>query len=678
MANLKYYNNSTSKWEEIKVSTRFKELLNTKKLIADQNYVNIEITNYNPNEDVLFVILNSTWLQKDEDYVINGGLLRIESKDGSNWINGDTFNFVVLKNVDKDAIPTTDGSLIQDGSITIAKLATSLQNYINKIGDAELTTITDDLSGAINEINTQLSKNVQQIHDAKTPTNYKGAVLCFVDDDGYSSVLEKWKPIADEKGIDISLGIITSLVGQTNYLSLSDLHNLENQGFSILSHTKTHPHMDAITTTELITELKDSRDFLRSNGFKDTGALVYPYGFDQSNITLKNTIRQYYNYGINAWATYNTVPIDNFWIQRIDGDQSSYDVMKPYLDNAIANNGLLVIMTHCGLYPTTFNDSQKLELLIDYAKSQNVPILNIEDALEYFGNVISAGDYTDSDNFILSKNGKTKGLNNIKYLNDQTLDIDRVITEYEAETITVQPVSYSHDTVIGAGGIITTYRQGLVDSVENYSYQIYTQVNSSKMLKRIWINGTGWGSWTKINSEYDNVFYLNNENSNIDRAITEYTAQAITIQPFSYSYDTAYGSGGVIKTYRNGVIDGYENYSYQEYTSVIGNVKLQRFWLNSGSWSAWSGLGNNIYSSLALNTVFSKKMTDYTKNMITYETVSNTNASSAPIVGIGGTLTTYRFSDDNYGWQEYKAWNSKTKYQRTWYNSTWNAWEQVC
>ena len=179
MANLKYYNNQTSKWEEIKVSTRFKELLNTKKLTADQNYVNIEITNYNPVEDVLFVILNSTWLQKDEDYVINGGLLRIESKDGSNWKSGDTFNFVVLKNVDKDDLPSADGSLIQNGSITITKLATSIQNYINKIGTAELNTIADDLSGAVNEIRLQLSNivNTSGYINALNPCIYALAPL---------------------------------------------------------------------------------------------------------------------------------------------------------------------------------------------------------------------------------------------------------------------------------------------------------------------------------------------------------------------------------------------------------------------------------------------------------------------------------------------------------------------
>ena len=120
MANLKYFNNTTGLWEEIKVSTKFKDLYNTTKLTQDQNYANIGITGFNPNEDVLFSIWNSTWLQKDQDYIINGGLLRIESKDGSNWSNGDTFNFIALKNVDKNALPSADGSLIQDGSITIA------------------------------------------------------------------------------------------------------------------------------------------------------------------------------------------------------------------------------------------------------------------------------------------------------------------------------------------------------------------------------------------------------------------------------------------------------------------------------------------------------------------------------------------------------------------------------
>lgn len=165
MANLKHFNSVTGQWEEIKVSTKFTELLHTEKITQDQNYANIGITNFNPNEDVLFAICNNTWIQKDEDYTINGGLLRIESKDGSNWKNGTTFNFVALKNVDKDALPTTDASLLQDGSITIAKLASSLQTYINKIGTAELTAVADDLSGAVNELSSQMSKMVKVITD---------------------------------------------------------------------------------------------------------------------------------------------------------------------------------------------------------------------------------------------------------------------------------------------------------------------------------------------------------------------------------------------------------------------------------------------------------------------------------------------------------------------------------
>jgi hypothetical protein len=228
MANLKHFNSATGKWEEIKVSTKFKDLLNTEKLTQDQNYVNIGITSYNPVEDVIFVFLNSTWLQKDQDYVINGGLLRIESKDGSNWSNGDTFNFVVLKNVDKDDLPSADGSLIQNGSITIAKLASSLQTYINKIGTAELATVADDLSGAVNELNSQLSDmvtfldkyiflatNVGEINEDWSPALQKalddikttgGNILCT-----QSSYSFRTKIIADSTSEDTSYGEINHI-----------------------------------------------------------------------------------------------------------------------------------------------------------------------------------------------------------------------------------------------------------------------------------------------------------------------------------------------------------------------------------------------------------------------------------------------------------------------------------
>lgn len=171
MANLKFHNSTTGEWEEIKVSTRLKDLYHTTKLTQDQNYVDIGVTNFNPNEDVVFSICNSTWLQRDDDYIVNDGLLRIESKDGTNWKNGDTFNFVVLKNVDKDALPSADGSLIQDGSITIAKLATTLQTAINKVGTAALTTSATTLSDAINELNTSLSDVAHKTGSVQTNLN---------------------------------------------------------------------------------------------------------------------------------------------------------------------------------------------------------------------------------------------------------------------------------------------------------------------------------------------------------------------------------------------------------------------------------------------------------------------------------------------------------------------------
>lgn len=219
MANLKYFNTTSGLWEEIKVSTKFKDLYNTTILSQDQNYANIGITNFNPNEDVLFSIWNSTWLQKDIDYTLNGGLLRIESKDGSNWKSGSTFNFVALKNVDKDALQSADGSLIQDGSITIAKLATSIQTYINKIGVTALTTTAVTLSDAINELNTLLSDMLQQIllRPKMTTTN----ITYYVSPTG-SDTNDGLTSITAFKTIQHAIDILPKMLNHAVVINVSD------------------------------------------------------------------------------------------------------------------------------------------------------------------------------------------------------------------------------------------------------------------------------------------------------------------------------------------------------------------------------------------------------------------------------------------------------------------------
>lgn len=128
MANLKYYNTTTSAWEEIKVSTRLTTYQNRVILSTVSGTASIGITQFNPADDVLLVFQDSTYIQNVLDYTISGDGLTIYhiNNPSQTWNANTCFDFIVLKNVQRD-IPSADGSLIQNGSITDAKLATGIQ-----------------------------------------------------------------------------------------------------------------------------------------------------------------------------------------------------------------------------------------------------------------------------------------------------------------------------------------------------------------------------------------------------------------------------------------------------------------------------------------------------------------------------------------------------------------------
>lgn len=80
-----------------------------------------------------------------------------------------------------------------------------------------------------------------------------------------------------------------------------------------------------------------------------------------------------------------------------------------------------------------------------------------------------------------------------------------------------------------------------------------------------------------------------------------------------------------------------------------------------------------IMSNQSSNT--EKPITDYVVGEITHERVSTSNSSGMPDPGYG-VLTTYRFIDDAFSYQEWKKATSVKKHIRNWNpnTSSWGAW----
>lgn len=130
---------------------------------ADKNTVPIGISAFNKDTDILYVYVNSTYIEVDEDYTIDATSENISKVSGI-WIgnNTTTFNFIVLKNV--NAAYYADGRLIEDGTISRSKLSVSLNvelvptyskiNVLNYVENRE--TIYDGVTSAVNAINSAL------------------------------------------------------------------------------------------------------------------------------------------------------------------------------------------------------------------------------------------------------------------------------------------------------------------------------------------------------------------------------------------------------------------------------------------------------------------------------------------------------------------------------------------
>ena len=101
--------------------------------------------------------------------------------------------------------------------------------------------------------------------------------LTVTFDDGWRSAYTEALPVLREASVPANVALITGTVGWEDYLTLPQLREMDDAGWSVVSHSVTHRHLPQLSADSLRLELTESQRWIEEHGFRGSDVFVVPY-----------------------------------------------------------------------------------------------------------------------------------------------------------------------------------------------------------------------------------------------------------------------------------------------------------------------------------------------------------------------------------------------------------------
>ena len=136
-------------------------------------------------------------------------------------------------------------------------------------------------------------------------------------DDGYKGVYDCLEYLIEDK-IPIEIFIITSEIGNPNYLNEKQILELLNSGLvKISSHSHSHLELNQIDKKSLKYELKKSKEIIESLTKTTTNSICYPLGKFSSQVIKECSLSNYeFQYSSLAGSYYDN-PFENVYRRNL-------------------------------------------------------------------------------------------------------------------------------------------------------------------------------------------------------------------------------------------------------------------------------------------------------------------------------------------------------------------------
>ncbi|MCA9391752.1 polysaccharide deacetylase family protein [candidate division WWE3 bacterium] len=234
---------------------------------------------------------------------------------------------------------------------------------------------------------------------AYTPVATPQVSITF--DDGYLDTLTNAAPILASQNITGTLYVTTGYIGQPGYMTWDQVHELVNDyGWEIGSHSKTHPDFETVTAEVLHDEVVGALDILQSQGFS-VKSFATPFGSYDNNALTE--IRRYYPAHRTFWDRdeLNAFPYNStlLMVQSIEQTTTVADVAG-WIDQAQSEGKWLILVVHEVLPELVANDeyvitTDTLQSVVDYIASSGIGTTTVG---EVYANttpeLLTDGDFT--------------------------------------------------------------------------------------------------------------------------------------------------------------------------------------------------------------------------------------------------------------------------------------------
>lgn len=518
-----------------------------------------------------------------------------------------------------------------------------VEEWDNKPSRFEFESLSNDVSNntsQLAEITNCVSENKVTLND----TAVIKPLVTFIADDGSLADYTKMKPLFETKEIVGCSAIVSSYVGGNGNMTISQIKELENLGWEILSHSKTHIKLDTLSDEQLVNELENSKLDLISMGF-DVNSIAIPFSTFDSRV--RKFASRYYKSVFATMGTPNTVPINTHGLLRTPlGSYSSgaeYETLEYYksrVDFALQNNAWLIFCVH----PSATSDIQMgyWAETIDYIKSLGIEIVTVKQALKTFANVLESRNFESGEYSAIGKDGKVYSSsiveNQFDVLKYNNVKNNTPITDFPQNKTTVAPIlSQQNAGFPTQTGICETFRPHS-DFTDILGYQLWKPYNSIVVYRRYWNNGS-WTEWIDLS-----VIQIDSANArNINTLVGDFPAKKITYTTITGSNASGFpgNRAGVLMTNRLHTSDNA--FQWQEYKTYGTNNTYTRTTDLSGNWGSFVQLGKTtpITVTVPLTTVPASSVVEISLDVAGVTNLSNVSCMPIDAMNAGVTWSCY-------------------------------------